>query len=791
MRLQSGWVRGSCLLGEVLREGEKLVDIVCGCGPRADEADHEVAVGQLREGLGADGLLELFGGRRIDDEELLVAVGRQVGLEAELDHAVAQAACARVGVAGQAPVQRLGGGCGLAVLLGSEGVAGVGLEGSLELDTEQAALCHEAAALLYQVGEGVLELGVVDDHGLAEEHAVLGAAQVEGVGLGGEVAQGEVAALGGQGDCHACAIDEDLEVVAMGPVADRVEALAVPHAAELGGVGDVDHLGAGHVAARQCLVDVDALGGLGGEEAVLVLRGQDGAAARGDRAGLVRVDVGVLGADDALPVAQHASDAHDVCRGAADAELDGGVRLSACLADQLACALAVGVALGVADTLLGVGLDERLQNLGCRALGVVVPELMHLVSSRVRVHLLGARWACVRLGLYVDGRKASHIERWSGVGPTRPVSQHETKECDNASATSDYWAPAQHFSVVFDSYLTGVLTLENGTLGDCFSVDAFLRAHPDAAPSVAVPQMLGILDENTRLPKTEAQARTQLQSTVPHISLPLKPHVAAPAKPILELKNAAFRYTRDGKDVLSDLSFSLSRGEIFAVIGANGAGKTTLLRVLTGEYKPYSGKRKASAELKIAAVPQNPQACFAFETVSEVLNAAYAPPTPKALFHLLNDAPSAAPAPLSAVADICETLGIAGTLPKNPFDLSAGQQQRVAFAAALLKNPDVLLLDEPTKGLDKQSKEALLPLLADWKKAGKAVLLVTHDLDFAAACADRCALLFDGHFVFSGESRAFFTHGDLYTSAVARMFSYLPEKARPISLSEVQHANAK
>lgn len=340
-------------------------------------------------------------------------------------------------------------------------------------------------------------------------------------------------------------------------------------------------------------------------------------------------------------------------------------------------------------------------------------------------------------------------------------------------------------------YLTGVLTLENGTLGDCLSVDAFLRAHPDAAPSVAVPQMLGILDENTSLPKTEAQARAQLQSTVPHISLPVKPHVAAPEKPILELKNAAFRYTRDGKDVLSDLSFSLSRGEIFAVIGANGAGKTTLLRVLTGEYKPYSGKRKASAELKIAAVPQNPQACFAFETVSEVLNAAYAPPTPKALFHLLNDAPSAAPAPLSAVADICETLGIAGTLPKNPFDLSAGQQQRVAFAAALLKNPDVLLLDEPTKGLDKQSKDALLPLLAGWKQAGKAVLLVTHDLDFAAACADRCALLFDGHFVFSGESRAFFTHGDLYTSAVARMFSYLPENERPISLSEVQHANAK
>lgn len=340
-------------------------------------------------------------------------------------------------------------------------------------------------------------------------------------------------------------------------------------------------------------------------------------------------------------------------------------------------------------------------------------------------------------------------------------------------------------------HLTQVLTLENGGLCEYTSVDAFLRAHPDAAPSVAVPHMLGILGENTSLPKTEAQARALLTTAVPHLSVSEKRPVTAPEKPILELKNASFRYTREGKDVLSDLSFSLGRGEVFAVIGANGAGKTTLLRLLAGETKPYSGKCKASAELKIAAVPQNPQACFAFETVAEVLNAASEPPTPKALFHLLNDAPSTAPAPLPAVSDICKILGISDTLSKNPFDLSAGQQQRVAFAVALLKNPDVLLLDEPTKGLDAQSKDALLPLLAALKAAGKSILLVTHDLDFAAACADRCALLFDGRFVFLGESRAFFTHGDLYTSTVARMFSYVSENARPVSLREVQNAKAK
>lgn len=339
-------------------------------------------------------------------------------------------------------------------------------------------------------------------------------------------------------------------------------------------------------------------------------------------------------------------------------------------------------------------------------------------------------------------------------------------------------------------YLTQVLTLDNGTCKAFSCIDAFLRAYPDAAPSVAVPYRLGVLGENERFPKTEMQARALLATAVPHLSFPEKPSVSAPEQPILELKQASFRYTREGKDILSDLSFSVGRGEVFAVIGANGAGKTTLLRLLSGENKPYSGKRKVSPDVNIAAVPQNPQACFAFETVAEVLNAASEPPTPKALFHLFNDAPSAAPTPLPAVRKIVETLGIADTLSQNPFDLSAGQQQRVAFAAALLKNPDVLLLDEPTKGLDTQSKDALLPLLADWKKSGKTVLLVTHDLDFAAACAARCALLFNGRFVFSGESRAFFTHGDLYTSTVARMFSYLPENARPISFAEVQNAKA-
>lgn len=336
-------------------------------------------------------------------------------------------------------------------------------------------------------------------------------------------------------------------------------------------------------------------------------------------------------------------------------------------------------------------------------------------------------------------------------------------------------------------YLTHILVLENGACRTFTGTDAFLRAYPSAALSVAVPQALGLSVADCP-PKTEAQACALLQSAAPQLPLPRNAPEKSDETVLLTLKNASFRYTRDAKDILTELSLSLYKGEIFAALGANGAGKTTLLRVLSGEYKPYSGKYRVLSDVKIAAVPQNPQTCFAFETVAEVLNAAAEPPTPKALLHAWNGAVNTAPAPLPKVRSIAEFLQISDVLFQNPFDLSAGQQQRVAIAASLLQNPDILLLDEPTKGLDAPCKSSLLSLLADLKSAGKTVLLVTHDLDFAAECADRCALLFDGRFAFEGTAREFFTHGDLYTSAVARMFSYMSKDARPISFSEVRNA---
>ncbi len=333
-------------------------------------------------------------------------------------------------------------------------------------------------------------------------------------------------------------------------------------------------------------------------------------------------------------------------------------------------------------------------------------------------------------------------------------------------------------------YLTKVLYLENGSCTEFDSADAFLRAHPDAAPSTEIPTAAGI-DLSDAQPRTIGASRALVREAAPEIALPAA-ECAERGEPLLTLRRASFRYARESEDVLREVDFALCRGDCFAVVGANGSGKTTFLKLLSGELRPYSGKAVRAAGVSCAAVPQNPQTCFAFDTVAEILNAAAVPPTAKSLFKLLNGTSVKSPVPPRAV-QVAETLGIADTLSKNPFDLSAGQQQRVAIAAALLKEPDVLLFDEPTKGLDPACKQNLLTLLRELRAHGKTVLFVTHDLDFAAEAAERLSLLFDGGFALSGARRAFFTSGTVYTSSVARVFADTACALRPVSLWEVRN----
>lgn len=215
--------------------------------------------------------------------------------------------------------------------------------------------------------------------------------------------------------------------------------------------------------------------------------------------------------------------------------------------------------------------------------------------------------------------------------------------------------------------------------------------------------------------------------------------------PCLEVSSLWFKYEKKGADVLKETSFSLYEGEIFCILGANGSGKSTALKCAAGLLKPYAGKVKRTTD-RIGYLPQDVETVFVTDQVWEDLK----------LVGYDKDS-FAFPFALSPYYD------------KHPYDLSGGEKQLVALAKILAKGADILLLDEPAKGLDANAKERLLDLLAILKSQGKAILVVTHDVEFAALCGDRCALFSRGEIVSEKEENSFFTHNTFYTTAAARI----------------------
>ena len=226
--------------------------------------------------------------------------------------------------------------------------------------------------------------------------------------------------------------------------------------------------------------------------------------------------------------------------------------------------------------------------------------------------------------------------------------------------------------------------------------------------------------------------------------------------PLLQLRECWFRYDRDGADVLKGLSLTVRAGELLAIVGGNGAGKSTALAVLAGQRRPYRGKVLQKAK-RIAALCQEPRAMFVKDTVRADLE--------DALRTLSLPAAERQPSMDAAVA----AMALSPLLERHPFDLSGGEQQRAAIAKLLLARPDVLLLDEPTKGMDAAFRASFGALLRALCEQGTAVVLVSHDIEFCAAYADRAALLFDGQILSEGRTRAFFAGNHFYTTAANRM----------------------
>lgn len=226
---------------------------------------------------------------------------------------------------------------------------------------------------------------------------------------------------------------------------------------------------------------------------------------------------------------------------------------------------------------------------------------------------------------------------------------------------------------------------------------------------------------------------------------------------LLECREIAFRYEKEGPDILKKLDFSLHPGELTAILGGNGAGKSTLLQLMAGLLKPQRGRMALPKGVTAGYLAQNPLLYFSHDTVSEELR------------HMAKYAGLSASEGEREVAALVAAFGLEAVLGSHPHDISGGEQQKAALAMVLLLRPDILLLDEPTKGLDPAAKEHLAELLRALADSGKSVTFVTHDVEFAARHASRCAMLFDGSMAAEGPPGTFFGANYFYTTAVNRM----------------------
>lgn len=220
-----------------------------------------------------------------------------------------------------------------------------------------------------------------------------------------------------------------------------------------------------------------------------------------------------------------------------------------------------------------------------------------------------------------------------------------------------------------------------------------------------------------------------------------------------------FRYEKNLSDVVKGLSLTLHKGEFYALLGGNGAGKTTSLKVIAGLNSAYRGTVRTNG--KVGLLSQNPQTLFVKRTVREDL------------YEALREVKISKAEKDKQVASVVALCKLKEFLDRHPYDISGGEQQRTALAKVLLTSPDILLLDEPTKGFDAEFKVTFAEIIENLTAQGVTVLMVSHDVTFCAEYAHRCGLFFDGSIVAEGTPREFFSGNNFYTTPANRMARHL------------------
>mgnify|MGYP000749624171 CR=1 FL=1 len=270
--------------------------------------------------------------------------------------------------------------------------------------------------------------------------------------------------------------------------------------------------------------------------------------------------------------------------------------------------------------------------------------------------------------------------------------------------------------------------------------------------------------------------KQKLQKKLNTVRDKLLPGSKSSMPPAIEVKDVWFRYEKDGKDVVQDLNLEVKQGEFYALVGGNGTGKSTTLSLISRVRAPYRGKiflngtdirRYTDTQLYrgyLGVLPQNPQSIFLKKTVLEDLYSVIGGKKEKPS----NEYPISMKKE-KAIEGIVSLTHLEGLLERHPYDLSGGEQQRLALAKVLLLRPKILLMDEPTKGMDAEYKEELGSILKKLQSHGMTIFMISHDVEFVAEYADTTGLFFEGNIVTSKKTRDFFAGNNFYTTAANRM----------------------
>ncbi len=270
-------------------------------------------------------------------------------------------------------------------------------------------------------------------------------------------------------------------------------------------------------------------------------------------------------------------------------------------------------------------------------------------------------------------------------------------------------------------------------------------------------QIFASVDSGSNCPLTVREGREWISEFVSNKKIrkvPVKKLGYNKDETVLKANNIWFRYAKRENDILKNVSLTLCSGEWQSIVGSTGVGKSTFLSILSGTNKPYRGNIELYGN-RICMLPQDPTTIFEKSTVID---------------DLMQGLQKNDNAYLQNIIKLCD---LSELLYMHPYDLSGGEQQRAALAKVLLKKPRILLLDEPTKGLDAHFKKKLAGILLNLKIRGISIIMVSHDIEFCAQYSDNCAFLFDGEIISKDEPRAFFSGNNFYTTAANRIARHI------------------